>query len=145
LVGESSSARIGFETFSDKTPGPNTIQNNGGRGVQVTRSASALILSNTISNNGSDGIGVLRVSHADVGANLINSNNGSGIAISGNSGVNFGQTSIAFDGANSTTANNANFGIECTINSYAQGSRGTIGGANGQTSFSGNCANNTAP
>lgn len=151
LVEENSSARIGFLSFRDTFPRPNTIRNNGGDGVSVNRSSSAIILSNTIRNNTGNGVGIFRVSHADVGDNTINANGGDGVFVSENSGANLGQTGIVFDGSNTTTVNNTGFGLECAINSYARGSRGTLNGTAvgnsnaGQTNFAGSCVNVTLP
>ena len=147
LVDESSSGRIGFLAFGDTVAGPNTIQSNGGRGVNVTRSASAVILSNTVSNNTLDGVGVFRGSHADIGANTIDGNGDSGIFVSENSGVNLGQTGIAFDSSNSTTvgSENTDFGLGCSINSYANGTRGSLTGVSGATDFTGGCVDSTSP
>ncbi len=153
LVEESSSARIGFLSFDDTFPRPNTIKNNGRDGVNVNRSSSAIILSNTISGNGKNtnpalrhnGVSISAASNADVGANSMDDNGRDGISVTENSGVKLGQTGIVFDVSNSTTTNNGAFGLRCTINSYANGSLGTLNGAAGPTSFAANCANNTTP
>lgn len=160
LVEESASARVGFLSFEDTTPRPNTIQGNGGDGVNVNRSSSAIILSNTITGNHGNGVGIFRVSHADVGGNSIDANGtagtpgppptpavGDGIFVSENSGVNLGQTGIVFDGANSTSpaTKNTVFGLHCAINSYARGTRGTLNGNTGATSFDATCINATSP
>jgi parallel beta-helix repeat protein len=154
---ESSSARLGFLTFEgiDTIPGgvgPVTIQNNGtgadgGDGVLVNRSASAIIIDNNISNNNGHGVQVSRASHADISSNDINSNTGNGINVTENSGVNLGADSgTELDQLpNNTTANNTGFGINCGSNSYANGRQGTLNGTAGATNFAGSCVNSLLP
>jgi parallel beta-helix repeat protein len=129
IINENSSARIGLDA-------PNTIQGNGGRGVVVTRSSNARITGNTIINNVSRGVDVLRGSHADVANNNINANGGHGILVNYNSAVNL-------DAPN--TGSNGQFGIVCLNSGMVDGRRGSLTGANGQTSFANGCVNNTIP
>jgi len=150
-VSASSSGRIGFLTFGDTAPGPNTIQGNGRDGVNVNRSSSAIILSNTISNNTRHGVGIFRDSHADVGGNRIESNGfpapvspatNDGIRVEENSGVNLGQPGVAFAvGGNTTAANNAGFGLKCRFGGYVRGTLGTLNGNSGPTSLDATCIN----
>ena len=147
VVTESSSARIGFVSVNDTVASPNVIQNNGGRGIVAVRSSDARIVGNTISGNADDGIGVFRDAQASASNNILNSNGGNGIFVSQNSGVNLGNDTgtTIFDLPNSTTSNNAGFGIRCALNSYANGRLGNLNGASGPTSFSGSCVNSLIP
>jgi Right handed beta helix region len=147
VITENSSGRLGFLTNNDTVASPNTITGNGNRGVTVSESSSAVIIGNNISNNTDDGIIVTAVSHADIASNTINNNGDNGINVGRNSGVDLGAdtgTSI-FESPNSTTVNNAGFGLRCFINSYADGRVGTLNGASGQTDFTGGCINSTIP
>jgi parallel beta-helix repeat protein len=127
--------------------GPNTIQNNGRNGIRVIGSSSAVIIDNTISNNPKAGVQVLWASHALIASNTINGNGENGISVGENSGVNLGEdTGTELDESpNSTTANNTGFGINCFINSYANGRLGTLNGASGAKSFAGNCVDSLEP
>ncbi len=152
FIGQSSSARIGFLTFEglDTIPGgvgPNTIQNNGRHGIRVVGSSSADITDNTISNNTRAGVQVAEASHARIASNTINGNGEHGINVGENSGVNLGEdTGTELDESpNSTTANNTGFGINCFINSYANGRLGTLNGASGAKSFAGSCVDSLEP
>jgi hypothetical protein len=147
-VTENSSARIGFLTNNDTAALPNTITGNGNRGVTVSESSSAVIVGNNISNNLDDGILVNAVSHADIASNTIDNNGGHGINFGRNSGVDLGAdtgTSI-FESPNSTTVNNAGFGLRCFINSYADRRLGTLNGTLGaKDAFTGGCIDSTNP
>ncbi len=141
-VGENSTARIGFNFTSDLVARWNLIQNNGGRGIIVTRTSNARIIGNTISDNGSDGIGVFRLSQADIANNTINNNGtldgGHGINVGHNSGVQLGEDNptTIFDQPNTTTVNNAGYGINCGLGAYVRGHLGSthqIMGSSGQT------------
>jgi hypothetical protein len=146
-ITENSSARVGFLTNNDTTASPNTITGNGIRGVTVSESSTAVIIGNNISNNADDGILVNAVSHADIASNTINNNGDNGINVGRNSGVDLGAdtgTSI-FESPNSTTVNNAGFGLRCFINSYADRRLGTLNGASGPTDFPTGCINSTIP
>jgi len=156
-ISDSSSARLGFLTFEgiDTVPGgvgPVTIQNNGtgtdgGDGVRVTRSSSTIIIDNNIVGNNGDGVQVSRASHADISSNDINSNTGHGINVIENSGVNLGADSgTDLDQLpNDTSANNTGFGINCGINSYANGRQGSLNGTAGATSFASSCVSSLIP
>ena len=138
-IGDTSNGRIGFATTSDSAPSPNTIQNNGGYGIEVMRGASAHIVSNTIAGNGSDGIGVFRLSQADIDGNTINNNTGNGINVGTNSGIQLGENNPGtnfFYQPNTTTVNNLGYGINCGMGAYVQGHLGStnqIMGNSGQT------------
>jgi parallel beta-helix repeat protein len=146
-ITENSNARIGFLTNNDTTASPNTISGNN-RGITVSESSNATIIGNNISNNSSDGILVNTVSHADIASNTINGNGAHGINFGRNSAVNLGAdtgTSI-FDTPNSTTVNNAQFGLRCFINSSADGVVGTLNGASGaKDAFTSGCIDATQP
>jgi parallel beta-helix repeat protein len=157
LVGRFSSARITGNTIINNTGGgvtlndgssadigpvggegsPNTITGNGGAGanardgVSVARSSSAAVEGNVINNNTRDGVRIFRTSQANVSSNTINSNGGEGIFVAENSGVNI-------DGANSTTSNNAGFGLRCLRGSYASGIVTTGGSGTAADSLNGN-------
>jgi parallel beta-helix repeat protein len=148
LVDNSSSAKIGFQSGPAGTfASANTVELNGNRGILVTRSSSARIVENIIRNNTGDGVGVLRASQADVSANFIDGNTGNGVFVSQNSGVNLGNdTGVApQDQPNTTSANNAGFGLNCALNSYADGRQGTLNGNLGAQNFAANCANSLIP
>jgi len=147
-VNENSSARIGFQagvagTFANS----NLIEFNSNRGILVARSSSARIVENVIRNNTGDGVGVVRAAQADIAANFIDSNSGHGVSVSQNSGVNLGNDSGGDpqDQPNSTGANNARFGISCSINSYADGRQGTLNGNLGPQNFDASCTNSLIP
>jgi len=147
VITENSTGRLGFLRNEDTVASPNTITGNGNRGVNVSESSSAVIIGNNISNNTDDGILVNAVSHADIASNTIDNNGDNGINVGRNSGVDLGAdtgTSI-FESPNSTTVNNAGFGLRCFINSYADRRLGTLNGAAGQTEFTGGCINSAIP
>ena len=140
-IGGSSYAIIGFLTGSDTTASPNTIQNNGQNGISVSRSSNARITGNTIRNNKLNGVMVTRASQADITSSTIDSNGMSGIDVSQNSSVQLGAdkgTGI-FESANTTTAENTQIGIKCTINSSADGRIGTLNGKSGAKDFDNSC------
>lgn len=146
-VTESSSARIGFLTYQDTTAKPNTIKLNGGNGVVVARSSSAVIVGNKISNNTNNGIAVIRASHADISQNTINANKNNGIVADGNSGVNLGNfagTTI-FDLPNSTTVKNGSYGGLCVVGSYVAGRLGTLNGVTAPAWGDDSCLANLQP
>jgi parallel beta-helix repeat protein len=147
VITENSSARIGFLMTDDTQASPNVIEKNGENGIIVSGSSNARIVGNTISGNGNHGVLVNRVSHADVSSNTLDNNGGDGVFVFRNSGVNLGEEtgSGIFDSPNTTTVNNAGFGIRCIINSYGDGRLGTLNGNSGAVSFAGNCANATTP
>ena len=139
-------------------------------GVSNIRAHFRCIYGNTIQNNGSDGIGVFRLSHADIATNTINANgtafvrggtNGNGISVSQNSSVQLGEDNPATPGTpgaftdqpNTTTVNNANFGIRCVTGGNVRGHLGPgtpgnqqlngavsqFGGGSTANTFSGQC------
>lgn len=146
IINENSAARIGFISTNDVSASPNIIQNNVGRGIHIIRSSNARVVGNTLINNGDHGVFVNRVSHADLSANTINSNGGSGVFVTRNSGVDLGSDNAGniFDQPNSTTIGNNNTvnGVRCRINSYVDGSLGSLNGNSGPANFNdGTCVN----
>lgn len=144
LVSENAVARIGFEFPEDLSSQPNTIVNNGGRGVMVSRSSSARIVGNTISSNTSDGIYVTRNAQADIASNTINSNGGSAVYVSDNGSVVMGEPAPTnfFQQPNTTTSNNAGFGIQCDQGGSVRavlGSPNPVNGNGGQTNLASSC------
>jgi parallel beta-helix repeat protein len=144
FVSDNSAALIGVDGTNNTSPSPNTIQNNGNRGIVITRTSNARIVSNIISGNTNDGIVVARASQADIASNTINSNGGNGISVSQNSGIELGEDNPVtfYDQPNVTTVNNVNFGIGCSLGGYVKGHLGSvnqINGVAGQTSIAGNC------
>ena len=140
-IGGSSYAIIGFLTGQDTTASPNTIQENGQNGIVVSRSSNARIAGNTIRNNKLNGVMVIRASQADISSSTIEGNGMSGVDVSQNSSVQLGTdkgTGI-FEAANTTTAENGQIGIKCTINSSADGRIGTLNGKNGPKDFDNSC------
>ena len=137
LVTSSSQAFIGFLSTSDTTARPNTIQNNGGDGIQVMRTSSAVINGNTITDNKRTGVTVQGASDADIRGNTINSNGRDGIFVTKNSTVSLGSAtgSGLFQLPNTTGAPNSGFGIRCAINSSADGRLGTLNGSKGAKDF----------
>lgn len=147
-VDDNSSAKIGFLSGVTGTfAGANTIELNGNRGVLVSRSSNARIVQNVIRNNTGDGVAVIRVSQADIAGNVIDANSRHGVFVNQNSGVNLGNDagSAPHDQPNTTTANNAGFGISCSINASADGRQGSLNGNAGPRDFSGSCANSLNP
>lgn len=132
---ENSYARIGF-TVPTRPIASNIIRDNGGAGIQVTRSSSAWIAGNTVENNGSHGVVVDRDSQADVTGNAIQGNNGDAIRVSHGSGVNLvseGAESPQVSGPNTTASRNPNTGValRCEVDGYVVGPRGTLAGEQG--------------
>jgi parallel beta-helix repeat protein len=122
---------------SDTTTRPNTIQNNGGDGIQVMRTSSAVINRNTITDNKRVGVTVQGASNADIHGNTINSNGRDGIFVTKNSTVSLGSAtgSGLFQLPNTTGAPNSGFGIRCSINSSADGRLGILNGSKGAKDF----------
>ena len=131
-VSENSSARIGFSSTAD-TAAPNTIQNHGGPGIEVDRSATARIVGNTVSGNGGTGILVTRGSTAAISNNTINDNGGAGIYVGYGSLASLGNPggSTIFDFANSTSVNNDYSGLACEMGATVTGLLGTLTGDSG--------------
>jgi hypothetical protein len=66
-----SSARVGWSGPPNaRVSAPNTIENNGGAGLQITRGSSAQIFTNVIEGNGRDAIRVMRNSGVDMGTDV---------------------------------------------------------------------------
>lgn len=148
VVDNSSSAKIGFQsgvagTFSRS----NTIELNGNRGIQVSRSSNARIVENVIRNNTGEGVAVIRGSQADIAANAIDGNMRHGIFVNQNSGINLGNDAgtTPQDQPNNTTVKNGLFGISCSINSSADGRLGSLNGNSGAQDFSASCTNSLNP
>jgi Right handed beta helix region len=141
-VTESSYARIGFLIPSAPKPGPNTIRNNGGHGIAVSRASSAWIANNAITDNKGGGVFVNRHSQADVVGNTISSNGGDGITASQNSGVNLrSEGTLLPQRPNQTdpATKNAGFGVKCSIGGYVEGPLGTLAGTQGTKEFDSSC------
>jgi parallel beta-helix repeat protein len=140
-IGGSSYAIIGFLTGQDTTASPNTIQENGQNGIVVSRSSNARIAGNTIRNNKLNGVAVTRASQADISSSTIEGNGMSGIDVSQNSTVQLGadKGEGIFQSAKTTTAENSQIGIKCTINSSADGRIGTLNGKTGPKDFDNSC------
>ncbi len=149
VVMENSYARIGFLTGSDTIASPNTIENNGDNGIYVGRSSSARIVGNIIRNNTNDGIQVDRVSQADICDNTIDGNGQNGIFVAHNSGVDLGKNTgtTIFDLPNTTTVNNGDKGVRCSIGGYVDGRLGTLKGLgkHDATDFSKDCIDSLIP
>jgi hypothetical protein len=147
VVADHAFADIGVNGPFDAATQPNNINTNG-TGIRVARASSARIIGNTISNNTNYGVQVMMVSHASISDNVINGNGQDGIFITQNSGVNLGTDSgsTIYDLPNSTTVNNAGYGLRCTLAAYADGRLGTLNGSGpNPTSFAKNCANSLIP
>jgi len=144
LVSENAVARIGFELPEDTAASPNTISNNGGRGIMVLRSSSARIIGNTINSNTSDGIFIARNAQAVIASNTINANGGSAVYVSDNASVVMGEPAPTnfFQQPNTTTSNNAGFGIQCDQGGSVRavlGSPNPVNGNGGQTNLASSC------
>jgi parallel beta-helix repeat protein len=140
-IGGSSYAIIGFLSGQDTTASPNTIQENGQHGISVSRSSNARIAGNRIRNNKLNGVTVSRASQADISSSTIDGNGMSAIDVSQNSSVQLGadKGDGIFQSANTTTAENGQAGIKCTINSSTDGRIGTLNGKNGPKDFDSSC------
>ena len=140
-ISGSSYASIGFLTGQDTTASPNIIQENGQNGIAVSRSSNARIAGNRIRNNKLNGVMVSRASQADISSSTIEGNGMSGIDVSQNSSVQLGadKGEGIFQSANTTTTENPQVGIKCTINSSADGRIGTLNGKSGAKDFEATC------
>lgn len=146
-ISENSYARIGFLIPPSPTLAPNTIQNNGGHGINVERASGAWIVGNTINNNKGSGIAVNRSSQADIVANVINANSGDAITASHNAGVNLrSEASPRREGPNQTasTLKNGGAGIRCVVGGYVDGPLGTLAGTQGAKEFDSTCVDRVA-
>lgn len=142
-VADGSAVRIGFITDEDTVASPNTITTNGGDGINVSQSSNARIVGNNINDNTGNGVTVMKLSHADISDNTINQNGNDGIEVSQGSGANLGSdtgTGI-FDSPNTTTVNNTDRGIECSIGGYVDGRLGSLNGKRGSKATSKGCFN----
>ncbi len=110
----------------------------------VSRSSSARIIGNDISSNTSDGIFVTRSAQADIASNTINANGGSAVNISENGSVIMGEANPTnfFHQPNTTTSNNAGFGIRCDQGGAVRavlGATNPVNGGAGQLNLSSSC------
>ncbi len=147
VVADSAAAYIGVSSNANTVAQSNTIQNNA-IGIIVAGSSSAKIVGNNISSNTGDGVQVVKASQADIASNTINGNGGNGILVVQNSGVNLGRDTgtTIFDLPNSTTINNGDKGLRCSIQGYADGRLGTLNGTGpNPTFFFRNCSNSLTP
>lgn len=80
-------------------PGPNTIESNGGEGIQVDGSSHARIDLNTIASNADVGVAVTNGSSADVSNNRIESNGATGFRASDGSSATLAGNLIASNNA----------------------------------------------
>jgi parallel beta-helix repeat protein len=141
-VTENSHARIGFLIPPDEKPAPNTIQTNGGHGVQVGLASSAWIVGNTIVGNKASGIMVDRNSTVDIVGNTITANDGDAITTSRHSGVNLkSEGTPRHEGPNQTdpARKNGGVGIRCSMGGYVDGPLGTLTGIRGPKDFDKTC------
>ena len=139
-VSENSSARIGFLSFFDPEPSPNTIIASsegwpgGNFGIWINRASSARIASNTVMNFRFGGIFLNSGSQADIADNTIE-DNGDGIRVIENSGVNLG---------NNTGQNNW-IGVSCSVGGYVSGGIGTLDGNIETTIIEDSCIDDLSP
>ena len=140
-------ADIGITAAGQTVPETNTIQNNGGDGILVSRGSSVRIMGNTISNNTGSGISVDSNSVADTASNLIDGNGDSGILVRRNSSLRLGRDGGATvtTAPNSTTVNNIGNGVNCRINGSIDGQVGTLNGDAGPVSIATGCTDSTTP
>lgn len=142
-VRENTSARIGFNSTSDATAGPNLIQKNL-YGIRVRTNSSASIVANEITNNSSHGINASRNSHMQVVTNVIQANGGNGIYLVSDSSVELSGVNSTWGSApNSTSSSALNglYGISCSFGGYVSGPRGTLSGSSGGYTIFNNCLN----
>jgi len=148
IVGDNSTAYIGYTGPNDTVPSPNFIYNNP-YGIMVNNSSEGRIIGNKIHNNTIDGINVLRVSIGIIAGNDIYSNGQNGIFVSQNSGVNLAMNTgnADLDVPNYSTLPNGDKGLKCSIGGYADGILGTLAGAGRRdaTDFTRDCINNLIP
>ena len=149
VVDSASSARIGWAgPPNNRVSFPNTIQYNGGQGIQIIRSSSAQIYTNTIQVNGANGILVDRNGQAQVAGNVITSNTLDGIRATRGAGVDIGTdgggTTPQFDD-DTNTGTNGGYGVNCAIAGFVDGHIATLTGALGTKIISKACTDNVAP
>src|SRR5688572_8844999 len=98
------------------------------------------VVGNTVENNKGSGILVTRNSQADVFGNAISGNGGDGITTSHMAGVNTTNEDKLFDlGPNSTAAKNGGYGLSGSVGGYVDGPFGTLDGAKGAKKIDSNC------
>jgi parallel beta-helix repeat protein len=140
-------ADIGISAATQTVADTNTIQNNSGDGILVSRGSSARIVGNTISNNIGTGISVESNSTADTASNTIDGNGNNGINVLRNSSVRLGRDTGAtlIATPNSTTVNNTGAGVRCRINGSVDGKVGTLNGTVAAVDIAGECTDSTIP
>jgi parallel beta-helix repeat protein len=148
-IQSSSSARVGwFGPPNNRVSAPNTIQRNGGQGIQVYRGSSAQIFTNTIQNNGSHGVFLDRNAQAEVGACTITGNGGDGIRASRGAGLDIGTdatgATLQFDD-DTNVGTNLGFGVRCMVGGFVDGRLGALSGASGGKNFSEGCIDSIVP
>ena len=146
-VAETSYAFIGFVAASDTVASPNIISGNRAQGIAVFRGSYARIVGNDIHDNGANGVSVRESSSAQVSDNLLNGNRANGIFVAQGSGVLLGADTgnTIFTRPNTTTINNAGFGLRCQVAAHADGRIGTLNGVSGPTSFVEGCTDSIIP
>jgi parallel beta-helix repeat protein len=147
-VGHSSSALIGFTGPPGlRVSAPNTIQNNGGSGVQVVRGSSAQIFSNTIQDNRGNGVLVDRNAQVEVSSCIITGNLGDGVRVMRNGGIDFGTdatgATATFDD-DTNTGTNGGYGVSCTLDGFMDGKLGTLTGTLGRKTSGEDCTDSMA-
>ena len=149
-VGETAYAFIGFVLSSlsnDAAASPNVITGNRAQGIAVLRGAYARIVGNDISYNGANGVNVRESSSAQISDNTLNGNGQNGIFVAQGSGVLLGADTgnTIFTRPNTTTTNNAAFGIRCQVGANADGRLGTLNGNAGRESYVEGCVPSLIP
>jgi parallel beta-helix repeat protein len=146
FVNSNSTALIGAFSPNDLVASPNTIRNNAGGGVGVTRSSVGRIVGNSITGNRGPGVYMARGSQADVAANNISANLGNGIEASQNSTLVLGGPAPLFTTPNWTDPAfpNAAFGVSCTGGGFITGRLGTLLGTSGTANVV-DCSGGVAP
>jgi parallel beta-helix repeat protein len=146
-VAETSYAFIGFVEASDTVASPNIISGNRAQGIAVFRGSYARIVGNDISDNGANGVNVRESSSAQLSDNQVNANGANGILVAQGSGVLLGTDTgdTIFTRPNTTTGNNAGFGLRCQVGAHADGRLGTLNGNSGQKSFVEGCTDSVVP
>jgi hypothetical protein len=142
-----SSARVGwFGPPNARVSAPNTIENNGGAGLQITRGSSAQIFTNVIRNNVTDAVLIDRNANAEVGANVIKGNGRDAIRVMRNSGVDIGtdvnNSTPTFDD-DTNTGTNSGFAVNCSIGGSVDGRIGSLAGLLGLKRFTEGCVDSS--
>jgi hypothetical protein len=146
LVNSNSFAFIGALSGNDLVTSPNTIRNNAGGGIGITRSSVGRVVGNAITGNHGPGVSVARGSQADVAANNISANLGDGIAADQNSTIALAGPAPLFTTPNSTDATflNGGYGVSCVGGGFIIGPRGTLSGSAGASYVAG-CSGGLSP